>query len=271
VSFGSNDVVPLKTPRVLLAWDVPTQGLSAGWARFVLERRFGQPVTAVRVSSLGRIDLMRFDVFILPSGTYASITGDSLRQLKDWISRGGTLITIADASRWAARENVGLLATTTELRGGKPDVEPGAADKDQAAKKGETPMQPIQLDKAIEPERERPSVTSGALLRVTLDLEHWLSAGTDGQVQAMVEGQRVFTPLRLDKGRNVGTFAAQDVVASGLVWDDVKMQLANKAFVMDQPVGAGHIIAFAEDPNFRAFTEGTELLFINAVVLGPAH
>jgi len=60
--------------------------------------------------------------------------------------------------------------------------------------------------------------TSGALLRVTLDLEHWLSAGTDGQVQAMVEGQRVFTPLRLDKGGNVGTFAAQDVVASGLVW-----------------------------------------------------
>ena len=60
-------------------------------------------------------------------------------------------------------------------------------------------------------------------------------------------------------------------IASGLVWDDVKAQLANKAFVMDQPVGAGHIIAFAEDPNFRAFTEGTELLFINAVVLGPAH
>jgi hypothetical protein len=259
----------LKTPRVLLAWDAPTQGLSAGWARFVLERRFGQPVTAVRVSSLGRIDLMRFDVFILPSGSYASITGEPLRQLKDWIARGGTLITIAEASRWAARENVGLLATTTELRGGKPDVEPN--EKDLAAKKAEAAAQPIQLDKAIEPERERPSTTSGALLRVTLDLEHWLAAGTDGQVQAMVEGQRVFTPLRLDKGRNVGTFAGQDVVASGLVWDDVKVQLANKAFVMDQPVGAGHIIAFAEDPNFRAFTEGTELLFINAVLLGPSH
>jgi hypothetical protein len=269
VSFGSNDVVPLKLPRVLLAWDAPAQGLSAGWARFVLERRFGQPVTAVRVSSLGRIDLTRFDVFILPSGTYASISGEPLRQLKDWIARGGTLITIADASRWAARENVGLLATTTELRGGKPDIEPN--EKDAAAKKAETPVQPIQLDKAIEPERERPSVTSGALVRVTLDLEHWLAAGTDGQVQAMVEGQRVFTPLRLDKGRNVGTFAGENTVASGLVWDDVRTQLANKAFVMDQPLGGGHIIAFAEDPNFRAFTEGTELLFINAVIFGPAH
>src|SRR5262249_48354876 len=110
---------------------VPTQSLSAGWARFVLERRFGQPVTAVRVSSLGRIDLTRFDVFVLPSGTYAGITGDSLRHVKDWVARGGTLIAIAEASRWAARENVGLLATATELRGGKPDVEPTGDAKDQ--------------------------------------------------------------------------------------------------------------------------------------------
>jgi hypothetical protein len=280
VSLGSNEVVPLKAPRVLLAWDAPSQSLSAGWARFVLERRFGQPVTVVRVSSLPRVDLTRFDVFILPSGTYTSIAGEPLRQLKDWIARGGTLITIAEASRWATRENVGLLSTVTELRSGKPDVEPtatAAAGGGAGAKPPEgqgpapAPAQPIQLDKAIEPERERPSVTSGALCRVTLDLEHWLTAGTDGQVQAMVEGQRVFTPLRLDKGRNIGTYAATDVVASGLVWDDVKTQLANKAFVMDQPLGGGHVIAFAEDPNFRAFMEGTELLFINAVLFGPAH
>ena len=31
------------------------------------------------------------------------------------------------------------------------------------------------------------------------------------------------------------------------------------------------VIAFAEDPNFRAFMEGTQLLFINSILLGPAH
>ena len=40
---------------------------------------------------------------------------------------------------------------------------------------------------------------------------------------------------------------------------------------MHQPLGQGHVIAFAEDPNYRAFTEATALLFINAVLLGPAH
>ncbi|MFH1574215.1 MAG: M14 family zinc carboxypeptidase, partial [Acidobacteriota bacterium] len=62
ISLGSNEVVALKPPRVLLAWDSPAQSSSAGWARYILERRFHQPVTAVRAGTLGRIDLDRYDV-----------------------------------------------------------------------------------------------------------------------------------------------------------------------------------------------------------------
>jgi len=35
-------------------------------------------------------------------------------------------------------------------------------------------------------------------------------------------------------------------------------------------VGDGRLVAFAEDPNFRGYAEATELLFANAVLLGPA-
>jgi hypothetical protein len=38
-SLGSNEVAALKAPRVLLLWDTPAQSTSAGWARYVLERR----------------------------------------------------------------------------------------------------------------------------------------------------------------------------------------------------------------------------------------
>ena len=127
-------------------------------------------------------------------------------------------------------------------------------------------------NKSIQPERERPENTPGAIVRVTIDEEHWLSAGQDGELQVLLEGQRVFTPIRLDRGRNVGVYAAKDrLVASGLVWDEARDQLAQKAYLIDQPLGQGHVIAFAEDPNFRAFTEASELLFINAVLLGPAY
>ncbi len=178
---------------------------------------------------------------------------------------GGTLVTLGEASRWAAGEKVSLLDTRPELRGGKPDVE----EKD---KKPTDPPQPFDYDKAVQPERERPENIPGAVVRVRLDLEHWLASGTDGEIQAIVEGQRVFTPLKLDKGTNVGTYTAKDkLVVGGLAWDEAQSQLAQKAFLMHQAVGQGHIIAFAEEPNYRAFTEATQLLFANAVLLGVAY
>jgi hypothetical protein len=160
------------------------------------------------------------------------------------------------------------------LKDGRPDTATGSADKpaEKPASGGTAPTQPIDLDKAVTPKTEPPDTTFGALIRVTLDTEHWLSAGTDGEVQAMVEGRRVFTPLTADKGRNVGTYSSADnAIVSGLVWPENKSLLANKAFLMHQPRGQGHVIAFAEEPNFRAFMDGTALLFMNAVLLGPAH
>ena len=267
ISLGSSQVAAMRLPRVLLAWDSPASSLSAGWARFVLERRYGQPVTAVRTAALARVDWGRYDVLVLPSGTYTPAIGDDLlRRLKDWIRAGGTLITLAEASRWASGESVGLLSTRTELRDGRPDVPAGTP-----ARAVEAPV-PFDPERAIQPERERPDAVPGAVLRVTLDTEHWLSAGTDGEVPAMVSGNRVFAPIRLDRGRNVGAYASKErLLASGHLWDEARDQLPYKAYLIHQPLGQGHIVAFAEDPNWRAFAEATELLFMNAVLLGPAR
>ena len=110
------------------------------------------------------------------------------------------------------------------------------------------------------------------MLRVKLDRNHWVTAGLDGEIQAVVEGARVFAPLKLDAGRNVGVYESTErLVAAGLVWKEAQPLLAQRAFLMHQPLGTGHIFAFAEDPNYRAFTEATELLFMNAVLLSKAH
>jgi hypothetical protein len=47
--------------------------------------------------------------------------------------------------------------------------------------------------------------------------------------------------------------------------------LVQKAFLMHQPFGQGHVIAFAEDPNYRAFTESTMLLFYERRVVRPGY
>ena len=278
ISLGSSRVVTLLTPRVLLAWDSPASSLSAGWARYMLERRFGQRVTAVRAATLPNLDLSKYNVLVLPSGAY-TFTEDMLRRLRDWIRTGGTLITVGEASRWAARDRVGLLSSDTLLRDGSPERDPdapagpgqGGPSQPPAPAKPE-PSKPFDYEKAIQPERERPENLAGAMLRVRLDRNHWLTAGLDGEITGVVEGARVFSPLKLDAGRNVGTYAAEDrLVAAGLVWKDAHPLLAQRAFLMHQPTGSGHVIAFAEDPNYRAFTEATALLFMNAVLLSPGH
>jgi hypothetical protein len=302
ISLGSNQTAFLKPPKVLLAWDTPTQSTSAGWTRYTLERRFGQAVTTVRTSSLGRADFSDFDVIVLPSGNYAGAIGDAvLNRLKDWLRGGGTLITLAEASRWATGSNVGLLDTQLLLKNGNPDVPAGGtggtggtggagaaggaggsggwggaggaggARPGGSGASGSGPAS-FDYDKAIQPERERPDAQPGALLRVSLDTDHWLSAGHDEEVQTMIEGARVFAPIKLNSGRNVGVYQKKDkLIAAGLVWPDTQDLLVQKAFLMHQPFGQGHVVAFAEDANYRAFSEATMLLFMNAVLLGPGY
>ena len=284
ISLGSGRVASLKAPRVLLAWDAPASSLSAGWARFALERRFGQRVTAIRSATLQNFNMADYDVLVLPSGNY-TFSEDALRRLRDWIRNGGTLITFAEASRWAARDRVGLLSTDTLLRDGTAERDPdapapasggtgGSGSGGGGGSAGAKPdtSKPFDYDKAIQPERERPENLAGAMLRVRLDRNHWLTAGLDAEITAVIEGARVFAPLKLDAGRNVGLYLPEDrLVAAGLVWKEAQPLLAQRAFLMHQPMGSGHIVAFAEDPNYRAFTDATTLLFMNAVLLGPGH
>jgi len=262
-SLGSGRARFLREPRVLLVYDDPASSLSAGWARFVLEQRYGQRTTVVRGRSLGRVVLSDHDVIIFPSGQYGSVvSGGLLDRIKGWVRDGGTLITLGGATRWAARSEVDLLSVTVEARGG------GPAGGDPPAL--EPVEQPIDYLKAIEPLGENPESVQGAILKGLLDTDHWLSAGTDGEIGVFAESSLILSPITLDRGRNVGRYAVMDdLVLSGLVWKELQPQLASKAFLIHQPTGRGQVVAFAEDPNYRAYTESTMLLFFNAVLLGP--
>jgi len=88
----------------------------------------------------------------------------------------------------------------------------------------------------------------------------------------MVSGRLIFTPIKLDKGVNAAVFLGPDrLVASGYMWEENRKQMAYKALVAVQREGRGVIIAFTADPNFRAYMDGPNVLFLNAVFRGPAH
>jgi hypothetical protein len=255
----------LKKPRILLAYNLPTSPSSVGAVRFLLERSYGYPVTLVHTLQLGSADLSRFNVLILPddSGRYLEysdvIDKQGISNIKKWVEGGGTLIALGGAAEWLTDEAVGLLATQTEKRPSK-EKEAKKPEKNQDAEEGENQHE------------ESPVRTPGAILRVSLDQEHWLTAGYGTEANALVNSNRVFSPLKLDKGRNLAVYMPEERLwLSGFIWEEAKQQLAGKAFLMHQDLGRGNIIAFAEDPTYRAFVKGLELLFISAVFFGPSY
>jgi len=296
-SLGSGSVRFVEPPRVALAWNDPTSSLSAGWARFVLEQQYGVRVTVVRTQQLRFADLSQFNVLILPHafGGYGNVLGDGA-PIKQWVLQGGTLIAIGDAIRWLTEERVALLATSREYRSGKPEVERKEEPRPSGGAAGATPAsagaaQPsggaaqrppdappsdaaaksdADFEKMIQPEREFPDATPGAIFRVRINSDHWLGFGYD-KANVMVESANIFTPLKIDKGENVGVFEPTDKAPlSGFTWDDTRRQMANKAYLMHARSGRGNVVAFSEDPNFRAFADGLNVLFLNAVLFGPS-
>ncbi len=288
VNFGSDEVKFLRKPIVAMAYQIPTSAYAVGWARYLLEQEYSYPVTVINTQQLRNVDLRDFNVLILPNGSseYEQLLGESgAEQIGRWVQNGGILITIGEATRWLTDEEVDLLATKREFKGGKPEKSPSERQPSQETKaESEKPAQsasespkkeepkPFDVEEAIKPEEELPGSTPGAIMRVTLDTEHWLAFGYDGDTNVLVESRNVFTPLKLDKGRNVGLYMSEDkVVLSGFTWEDARKQIANKAYLMVQSHGRGHVVAFAEDPNYRAFCDGLNLLFLNAIFFGPAH
>ena len=279
-NFGSRHMVQLKHPAVALAWDIPTSSTSAGQARFVLERQYGYTVTAVRTQTLGAVELGRFHVLILPeaSGSYADVLGPrGIRQLKQWVADGGTLIALGSAVGFVADQKVGLLAVSQESAprpaeaAKKPEEKPEKPDKD-ARVPGKLLASEEDYLKAIRADSELPDPVLGVMLKARLDPDHWVSSGLAPTVNALVSGREVYTPLKLDKGVNAAVFLGPDqLVAGGQMWEENRKQFAYKPLVMVQREGRGQVIAFTADPNFRGYLDGMNLLFLNAVLRGPGH
>lgn len=268
-NFGSNNVKKLHAPNIALAWDEPFSSLNAGHTRFVIEQQFNYPVTAIRANQLARADLSHYQVLILPSiyGDLQHHFGDrGAANIEQWVARGGVLITLANATDWAIDQ--GLLASAIE----------SSTDYKASGHGNSTRVEGMlfhsheEFADYIKPDVAAPYPTSGVLTRLEVDLEHWLTAGMKSQAISLTVGNRIYRPITIDNGRNVMRYAGADrLLASGYLWAENIEQLAHKPFLMWQPRGRGMVISFAQEPTYRAYMDGLNIILMNAIFAGAAH
>lgn len=268
-NFGSSSFAAMKMPRVAIAWGIGTSPTSAGNTRFVLERQLGIPVSPIRVSTLSRADLSLYDVIIIPD-TYGGLTSQMGRvePLQDYVREGGVLVAIATGVAELANEEVGLLSTKLELASTEGDE---SGEEESASVPGLNFATLEEYEEHIHNHRARPEDIPGVLVRTVANTDHWMASGYD-RATALVTGREIFRPLNAADGTNVFRFEDADrLLASGYLWEENRLQLAYKPFVMTERHGDGVVIGFTQSPTTRAYLNGLNLLLANAVVLGPAR
>jgi hypothetical protein len=117
-----------------------------------------------------------------------------------------------------------------------------------------------------------PAPLPGSHFDVVLDRTHWLTLGYDEpRITVMLEGATFFKLSR--EGANVGVFPSTGLLhRAGVAWpNNTERLLRGTAFLIEEPVGDGHVVLFANEPMFRGWWRALDRLVLNAVLLGPSY
>jgi len=269
---GSANFHAMVAPRIAMAWADGTSPTSAGATRYVLEQRYGMPVTVIRTSALASADLSLFDVVILPEQgypNYTSLLGERGGEvLTRFVREGGTLVGLGDATRWLSEPDRGFLPLQRERAAGSPrDANPDTPVVDGVVLSDDAEREAREQETGAMPES-----SPGALVQVIANPDAWMGYGYEDGASALVTGPDIYAPVPRDEAVTAVRFApAEDLLTGGYLWAEYAEQLAQKPFVVSRRIGRGHVVTFTQSPTTRAYLEGLDLMLLNAVLLGPAH
>ncbi|MDI6809013.1 MAG: M14 family metallopeptidase [Candidatus Eisenbacteria bacterium] len=297
--LGGDRFRQLELPRIAVLSGNPVDFTSYGALWYLLDRVYKVRFSSLDAARMREFDFGKYNCIILPSvwggrAEYTRALGEAgLKKLKGWVEDGGTLIGLSSASAFLADTSSNFSrvrlreqalselgdfeeALKKELRGEKVEIDSTlvwdfSRPEKGEEKKEEKSVEPRKgdLEKLIEEdENSRLFMPRGAIMRVNLDGEHWLSSGMPRRVPAIVYSSEAFFSKR--PIATVGRFAESDSLrVSGLLWPEARTRWQKTAYLTREPFGRGQIILFSGEPHFRAYFHGTERLLMNAIFLGP--
>lgn len=251
--FGSSAMAFLKKPNIALLAGEQTSSLSAGAIWHFFEQELNYPVTQIGTEYFRSVNLLQYDVLVVPDGRYAMFTDEVLKNINSWVANGGKLILIGNAlEAFADKEGFALKHYRSE------------DEKKEAEKKMREEQQREALTKYAEAERKEISeLISGAIYRVTLDTSHPLAFGL-GDVYYTLKTNELLYPY-LAGGWNVGVLKGRSRPVQGFAGFKINNNMEDRLVFGMEERGRGSVIYFVDDPLFRNFWEGGKMIFSNAV------
>lgn len=241
--LGSRKYKTLEMPRVAVFVGAGITSYEAGTNWHLLDQRYHIPVTKIATEDLRRADLDRYNVIIMPNGSYRWSNGQA-KKLQDWVSAGGTLIAQKRANSWCANNKLAQL-TSVDVADDEREQRPyGKLSRDGGGR-----------------------VLGGAIFNTEVDLSHPLLYGFERTDLPVFQRGNLFyeptdnpyaTPIRF----------TDDPLLSGYVHPTSLEALSGSAAIVVSGRGGGRTISMMQEPAFRAFWFGTSKLLANAIFFG---
>jgi hypothetical protein len=153
--------------------------------------------------------------------------------LKEFVSAGGTLVTLDEASDLALESFGGIFDGIRDVTRGK---------------------------------RREEFFCPGSVVRVQVDTSHPLAAGMAGDTAAYFENSRAFETSDPHVTSIVRYVPADRLLMSG--WLLGGPVIARKHAMLEVPYGRGRVVLFGFRPQFRAQSHATFKLLFNALYVG---
>ncbi len=242
-SWGSPTVKPLTKPKVLVLADEDINGYEVGEVWHLLDQRFDVNMTLVSQNKFAALDLNKFNTLVLVSGRYRSMNQKAVEKLKLWIQNGGQVICWKSGAKWMSDSKISSLHYKKN-------------EADTLA------QSPYSRRKSVDVQN-----IGGAIFKVKLDLTHPLAFGMEHSTMPVFRNSALFMKRSSNPFANPIMYTA-DPLISGYIHANKLEELKNTPAVGIAHLGKGRIIAFTDNPNFRAVWYGTNKLFLNALFFG---
>lgn len=246
IDLGSNYVRTIKEPKVVLLIGSGVSAPEAGEIWHLMDERIQMPMTKLDILNFNRADLNKYNTMIIVSGNYSLLDKPAVEKIKSWVQGGNTLITIKSGTDWAIKNGLTKekLVPVDSAKG-----TPARQDYDQAVH--------IEGAKAM----------GGSIFQVDLDTTHPVGFGfTKRKVSVYRNGLTFLQPSK-NPYSTVAQYA-KDPHIGGYVHHTTMHKLRGSASILVGAEGAGRVILFTDNPNFRGTWYGTNKLFLNAVFYG---
>lgn len=246
IDLGSNLISAVQVPKVIMMVGTGINSYEAGEIWSLMDQQLGMPITKVNTEQFGRVNLYDYNTLIMPSGNYNSLSEGQVNHLKDWVNRGGTIISMKNASLWLNQKGI---------------------TKEETVKLEEEEKEPSVLPFAVRNDFEGAMEVGGSIYMAELDLTHPLAYGYHSKSLPVYRNTSIFIKPSADKYLTPVKYSA-DPHLGGYISKSNLEKLKQSAGAVISSVGQGRVVHFFDSPNFRGTWFGTNKLFLNAIFHG---